>query len=247
MVGMVAGAHQPRSPARGRGGDGGGAPHKECSSGYSTLIRPDLQENGIPGASRGPAARLNPLPLCQKLWLTMAACGDGEGAVVAISIVGIPILPGIQTVLPQESAGPVLHSMCHQDEDTVAMNCPGFLLLCPQKGCGSGRCGHGPHAPSLPLGRWSRQWETWPPILPCTWAMRWEVRVVGAQGPGDPLPTHGEQMVQALQLGTQLAPRSPWSKAGRGPKRTRRAETVTGAQHRAHCAGTNRAGRDLVI
>lgn len=42
----------------------GDAPPKKFSSCYSTLIRPDLQKNGIPGVPRGPPAWLNPLLFC---------------------------------------------------------------------------------------------------------------------------------------------------------------------------------------
>jgi len=105
-------------PWQGCGGVGrGGMRHpKKFSSQYSTLIRPDLQKNGIPGASRGPAAWLNPLPLCQELRLGMGAggwhhVGTEGGTTVAMSILILPILPRLRSVLPRGSAGPVPHSM----------------------------------------------------------------------------------------------------------------------------------------
>lgn len=50
---------------------------KKFSTQYSTLIRPDLQKNGIPGESRGPTAWLNPLPLCREPQLGMGLGAGG--------------------------------------------------------------------------------------------------------------------------------------------------------------------------
>lgn len=68
----------------------------------------------------------------------VASRGDREGTVVAVGTPSIPILTRIWTVLPQESTGPILHGICHQDGDKVATNSSNFLLPCPQKGCGRG-------------------------------------------------------------------------------------------------------------
>ena len=142
---------------------------------------------------------------------------------MAMSILVIPILPQIRTVLPQESAGPVPHGICHRDGDKVAVNCPGFLLPRPQKGCGSGMWLWSLCTTTSPREMEQAAGDLAACIPPRTWerVMGWEGRTGGCGGPGAPVPTHGEQLVgaHALQLCAQLAPRSPWARAGHGPRR----------------------------
>lgn len=153
---------------------GGVAEWGECSrekfsSCYSSLIRPDLQKNGIPVASRGPAAWLNPLPLHPETHFWGWGMPVGLGTWPArwhrtgtergpweprASL--RPLLSWLRTLLPWEALG--LSRLASATRVAKSsQNHPSFPLPHPQRGCGRGDRATRRHAPSqpghiLPLG-----------------------------------------------------------------------------------------------
>lgn len=68
----------------------------------------------------------------------VALNGDGAGTMVAISILIIPTLSQIRTVLHQESTGPVPHGICHRGEDHGGHELPQFPPATSAEGSGMG-------------------------------------------------------------------------------------------------------------
>lgn len=153
---------------------GGAAEWGECSrekfsSCYSSLIRPDLQKNGIPVASRGPAAWLNPLPLHPEThfwgWGTPVGLGTWPARWHRMGTERgpwepraslRPLLSWLRTLLPWEALG-LSHRASATRVAKSSQNHPNFPLPHPQKGCGRGDRATRRHAPSqpghiLPLG-----------------------------------------------------------------------------------------------
>lgn len=153
---------------------GGAAEWGECSrekfsSCYSSLIRPDLQKNGIPVASRGPAAWLNPLPLHPEThfwgWGTPVGLGTWPARWHRMGTERgpwepraslRPLLSWLRTLLPWEALG--LSRLASATRVAKSsQNHPNFPLPHPQRGCVRGdratRC-HAPSQPGhiLPLG-----------------------------------------------------------------------------------------------
>lgn len=185
---------------------GGAAEWGECSrekfsSCYSSLIRPDLQKNGIPVASRGPAAWLNPLPLHPEThfwgWGTPVGLGTWPARWHRMGTERgpwepraslRPLLSWLRTLLPWEALG--LSRLASATRVAKSsQNHPNFPLPHPQKGCGRGdratRC-HAPSQPGhiLPLGEgdgWGGTWGAthgWVPagcpLPPAACSSRWD-------------------------------------------------------------------------
>lgn len=156
---------------------GGAAEWGECSrekfsSCYSSLIRPDLQKNGIPVASRGPAAWLNPLPLHPEThfwgWGTPVGLGTWparwhrtrtERGPWEPRASLRPLLSWLRTLLPWEALG--LSRLASATRVAKSsQNHPNFPLPHPQSGCVSGDMAMVPRTiiagshPTPGRGRW---------------------------------------------------------------------------------------------
>lgn len=212
---------------------GGAAEWGECSrekfsSCYSSLIRPDLQKNGIPVASRGPAAWLNPLPLHPEThfwgWGTPVGLGTWPARWHRMGTERgpwepraslRPLLSWLWTLLPWEALG--LSRLASATRVAKSsQNHPNFPLPHPQRGCVRGhtvpRTITARSHPAPGRGRWPRGHTGCHPRMGARWV---------PAPPGCVLP----------------APSSRWDRADGVPK------WLLERRGRARCAGTNRASQ----